>query len=123
MDANPLIQTELTRIEDEARRQTTLFLAAQEAFVAAHALVDRLKQYGATEDLHVTPMYCLDKASMLIYPGRDSAMTVAAIQAAGLEISEVRCGYKDDVSQLLLRGYETVEVYVSRGALDWRAAA
>lgn len=123
MDTNTLIQSELTRIEEQATRETRLFLEAQDSFIAAHVLVELLKKHGADEDLHVTPLYHSHRAEMLLYPGDHSTETVAAIQAAGIEIVEVRRGYNDDVSKLLLRGYDNVEVFVRRNAMDWRAAA
>ena len=124
MDANALIQAELTRIEDEASRKTSQLLAAQDSFVAAHVLIDLLNEHGADDDLEVSPMYysCLD-TSMLIYPRGDSARTVAAIKRAGLAIDKVSEGYSNDLTRIILRGYAGVELFVRRSAMEWQVAA
>ena len=85
MDANALIQAELTRIEDEAARQSSQLLAAQDSFVAAHVLVDLLKANGADDGLDVTTVYHNrpNGAAMVIYPGFHSDRTVTAIDRAG----------------------------------------
>ena len=124
MDANALIQAELTRIEDEAARQSSQLLAAQDSFVAAHVLVDLLKAHGADDDLRVTPIYhAYIGASMLIYPRGDSTKTVAAIERAGLTIDRIREGYNVNVTHIDLRGYAGVELYVHRSAMEWQVAA
>lgn len=120
----PLIQAELTRIENEAVRQSSQLLAAQDRFVAAHVLVDLLKAHGAEEGLHVSPIYHSGiDASFLIYPQGDSAQTVAAIERAGLTIDKVREGYTEKVTHIALHGYAGVELYVNRSAMEWQVAA
>ena len=124
MDANTLIQAELTRIENEAARQSSQLLGAQDRFVAAHVLVDLLKAHGAEEGLHVSPIYHWGiDASFLIYPQGDSAQTVAAIERAGLTIEQVCQGFSDATTRIVLHGYANVEVYVKRSELEWQVAA
>jgi len=123
MDTNALLQTELTRIEEEAATHTHLIIEAQDAFVAAHVLLALLKKHGADEELNVTPLYFTHKVAMILYPGNHSDETLASIHSADIEIIEVRRGFNDDTTKLVLRGYESVEVYVSRNVMDWRNAA
>ena len=125
MDANALIQAELTRIENEAARQTRQLLAAQDSFIAAHVLLDLLKANGADEGLDVTPIYHGDPngAAMVIYPGFHSDRTVTAIERADLTIDKVSEGFNQDTTRITVLGYPCVEVYVRRSAMEWQVAA
>lgn len=121
MDINSLIQSELTRIEEEAISKTKQFLEATEAFIAAHRLTALLKQHGADNDLQVTPIYYGESVGMLLYPAGDSTRTASAIKSAGIEIEAVMPGYSDEVTQLKLREYKAVKVFVDRSTMDWQA--
>ena len=123
MDTNTLLQTELTRIEEVAAKQTRQIIEAQDTFIAAHILLGLLKKHGADEELDVTPLYFTHKVSMIIYPGNHSDETLAAIRSADIEIREVQRGFNNDVTKLILCGYEAVDVYVSDKVMDWRKAA
>lgn len=123
MDINSLIQSELSRIEEEAISKTKHFLKATDAFIAAHRLTDLLKQHDADNDLQVTPIYYCESVGMLLYPGGYSTETATAIKSAGIEIEAVMRGYSDEVTRLQLRGYKDVKVYVDRSTIDWRAEA
>ena len=123
MDTNTLLQTELTRIEEEAATHTRLIIEAQDTFVAAHVLLGLLKKHGADEELDVTPLYYTHEVSMILYPGNHSDETLSAIRSANIEIIEVRRGFNDDTTKLVLLGYESVEVYVSDKVMAWRKAA
>jgi len=119
LDTSALIKTQLGHIEAEAARHTRLLLAAEDAFISAHRLVDRLKAHGAGSDLTVALMYHMsdEAASVVLFPTSECANTVVAIFACKIKIVRIRRGYSEDVCDLTLDGYDNVHVYVARSSM------
>lgn len=124
-NASAIIQQHLADIEETAARHSANVLKAQDAIIAAHALVDLLKAHGAPEEMDVSVLHLSDKASPIIYPHHkgDDTGTMAAIVSAGLQITDVSAGYKPEISRLSVQGFEPVELFVSASACPWKQAA
>lgn len=125
MDSTAIIQRHLAEIEETAAQHSANVLKAQDAIIAAHALVDLLKAHGAPEDLSVSLCQFHETATPLIYPHRHGgdAATLAAIDRAGLKIVGAEMGYYEATTRLSIEGHETVELYVSSSACPWQQSA
>lgn len=109
----PLL-AELTRIEQEADRQTRQLLAHQDDFLRAHELVDLLKTHGAPDDTRLDVVYHTGEhaPSFLIYANHHADKGESALNALqdSRQPYHISAGYNDDTRYITVDGFGPAKI-------------